>query len=85
MRLSCGSAPPKPQQARAELALVLQGSQFHNCVVGCNTFVGTGCSLTDCLLMGNDNYTNAASIERALTRDKLIIGIGAHLVLSSVH
>ena len=59
----------------------MQGSQFQNCVVGCNTFVGTGCSLTDCLLMGNDNYTNAATIQRALQKD-IIIGIGAPLVLS---
>ena len=49
---------------------------MHNCVIGCNSFVGPGCRLTNCLLMGNDNYTNKRYIEQALKKDKLIIGIG---------
>ena len=55
---------------------ILQGSHFANCVIGCNSFVGPSCRLTNCLLMGNDNYTNASNIEKALSKQKLIIGIG---------
>ena len=57
----------------------VQGSSFQGCVLGINTFVDSGCSLTNCLLMGNDNYNNRKAIEAALQRNEIPIGIGESL------
>ena len=63
----------------SELTLLhscLQGSKFNSCVLGINSFVDTGCSLSNCLLMGNDNYNNRSAIEKQLQRNEIPIGIG---------
>ena len=55
---------------------LLQGSKFQNCVLGINSFVDVGCNLTNCLLMGNDNYNNKAAIDKQLQKKEIPIGIG---------
>ena len=54
----------------------MQGSHIEGCVIGCNTFIANGCHVEDCMLMGNDNYTNDRERERARQQGMSVLGIG---------
>lgn len=63
----------------------MQGSHIQGCVIGCNTFIANGCHVEDCMLMGNDNYTNDRERERARQQGMSVLGIGrsnTHLSIS---
>ena len=65
--------------------LTVQGSYIKGSVIGCNTFVSSGCHIEDSLMMGNDNYTNDRERERARQQGLSVLGIGTqtHQVAST--
>ena len=65
----------------------LQGSTIKNCIIGCNSYVGQGCKISETIVLGNDNYTNDTSRTASRKKGEAVLGIGEHRtdLLCSTH
>lgn len=66
------------EQKPFKLAL-LQGSSLRNVIVGCNSYIGQGCSISDTVILGNDTYTNDSSRTASRKKGEVVLGIGEPL------
>ena len=55
---------------------LMQGSTIKNCIVGCNSYIGRGCRISETIILGNDNYTNAKLREASRKKGQTALGIG---------
>ncbi len=60
---------------------LFQGSSLRNVIVGCNSYVGDGCSISDTVILGNDTYTNETSRTASRKKGEVVLGIGEALHL----
>ena len=66
------------EQKAYKLAL-LQGSNLRSVIVGCNSYIGEGCSISDTVILGNDTYTNDSSRTASRKKGEVVLGIGEPL------
>lgn len=66
----------------------MQGSTLKNCIIGCNSYIGQGCKITETIVLGNDNYTNDTSRTASRKKGEAVLGVGrppsAQLSVSNV-
>ena len=52
--------------------------------MGCNSYIGEGCQVSETVILGNDTYTNDASRAASRKKGEVVLGIGKDLLQHSM-